>query len=241
MLWLQEIKKQYPSAIPCHQFFPKANWTLAELGLTPTNTLFAECTCRDEINKSAVNRIGNHWGESFNLSGLAGFPSAGITGFTAYADHAPDNGYLFIFYGPHVGFDHDGKIGSIKRDGMSRITSSCGSLIHYLSKLQSNPDYVPVFDAYDSGQYVVESSLQGEVSQFLNDKNPVAALTEYAFAKIEENLIEVIKKSNVKTNIYLLGGILINTPIRANDYFVLKSALHRDSNAKEFKSGWIKN
>lgn len=240
MLWLQALKDQFPAAIPCHQFFPKANWTLAELGLTPTNTLFAECTCRDEINKSAINRIGNHWGESFNLSGLAGFPVSGITGFSAYVDHAPDNGNLFIFYGPHVGFDHEGNIGSIKRDGMNKTTSSCGSLIHYLKKLQNNPDYNPVFDSHDTGQFLVESSLHQEASKFCNATNPIAAITESAFVKIEENLIHVINKSITNTTIYLLGGILINTPVKTNDYFLLKSALYRIKGEEQFKSDWIK-
>lgn len=239
MTWRKTIENQFPDAIPCHKFFAKANWKLAERGLTPANTLFAECTCRDEINQPTVEILGNRWGESFNLSGLAGFPVAGKTGFSAYANHAPDNGNLFIFYGPHVGIDREGNIGQIRRDGMTQTSTCCGSLLIYLDKLRNDVGYKPKFDPLDVGQYLVESSLDNVSSQFLNDDDQIVALTNAAFLKIEQQLLDVITQSDCSVDIYLLGGLIINTPRNLSDHFVLKSALNKKGSETMFTADWI--
>lgn len=239
MSWIQAVKGYFPTAVSRQQLFDRANLALTKKGLTSNNTLFAECLCRDEINKSAIRQMGRRWGESFNLSGLAGFPISGVTGFSAYANHVPDNGYLFVLFGPHVGVDSEGKIGSIKREGMAGASSSCGSLLHYMSKVTQSSDYFPKFESYDAGQYLVESSLHGEQQKFLKANDPITAITELAFEKIEQNLLDVIARVSPANDIYLLGGILVNSPAEQEDHFVLKSALHKGKDSADYNRGWV--
>jgi hypothetical protein len=239
MNWLKSVNQSYPNAAPCNEIFTRANEILACKGLDADNTLFAVCCCRDEINKTAIHELSSKWGENFDLSGLAGFPTAGITGLTAYSHHVPDDGNLFIFYGPHIGFDEDGRIGLIRREGMSKNTASCGSLIHYLSKFEDDTDYAPLFDPNDVGQYFVEFSLYPEAAEVASADNSVFELTNLAFEKIEKSLLEIIRLSNVRENIYLLGGVLINNPVKGKDYFDPRSSLFRRQNDTVYCRGWF--
>ena len=51
------------------------------------------------------------------MGGLAGFPFGGVTGFGAMAHHIPDNGSCLVVYGPHVGIDSRGIVGTVERRG----------------------------------------------------------------------------------------------------------------------------
>ena len=45
------------------------------------------------------------------MGGLGGIPFVGKSGYGAFASHAPENGHIFIGYGPHVGITEEGEIG----------------------------------------------------------------------------------------------------------------------------------
>jgi Limiting CO2-inducible proteins B/C beta carbonyic anhydrases len=83
-------------------------------GLTPSNTLFAQSICPDEVNHEPGNSIPNlfaeHFGKVFHLGGLGAIPFTGKTGFAAYASHVPrDNGHLFVLLAPHIGISDNGR------------------------------------------------------------------------------------------------------------------------------------
>jgi hypothetical protein len=79
------------------------------------STLFAQSICPDEINHKEGNvprlLIHNFMDKVFHMGGLAGLPFTGRTGFNAFSHHIPDDGNLFVLYGPHVGISRDGKVG----------------------------------------------------------------------------------------------------------------------------------
>lgn len=49
------------------------------------------------------------------LSGLAGLPFVGKTGWGAFSSHVPKNGNIVVLFAPHVGIDVNGVVGSIYR------------------------------------------------------------------------------------------------------------------------------
>jgi len=49
------------------------------------------------------------------MGGLAGIPFVGKSGFNAFAHHVPEDGNIFILYGPHVAVSDIGEIGKYKR------------------------------------------------------------------------------------------------------------------------------
>ena len=89
------ITENFAGAIQGDQLTKRVNAILEERGFTPENTLFANSTCPDEINRF-VTSFEQYWGENFPLGGLAGLPFTGVTGFGAYSHHVPDGGNLFI-------------------------------------------------------------------------------------------------------------------------------------------------
>jgi len=56
-------------------------------------------------------------GEVFILGGLAGFPFTGNAGWAQLIDQVPDNGNIFVLYGPHMGVDAEAKFGKVRRPG----------------------------------------------------------------------------------------------------------------------------
>lgn len=65
----------------------------------------------------------------FPLSGLAGFPFVGKTGWGAFSSHCPENGNIVILFAPHVGIDSNGNVGKIERDGQINASGACGASI----------------------------------------------------------------------------------------------------------------
>ena len=95
---------------------------LSIYGFKDDNTLFADCSCPDEINHDDSEDdltllFFRRWGEIFPLSGLAGIPFVGKSGWTAFTTHVPEDGNIVALFAPHVGIDKDGNVGELQRNG----------------------------------------------------------------------------------------------------------------------------
>ena len=62
---------------------------LAKHGFNPENSINLISTCRDEVCRPFTEQVDRVWGNSFNISSLAGFCFCGRTGFKAAMAHAP--------------------------------------------------------------------------------------------------------------------------------------------------------
>eukprot|EP00957_Ditylum_brightwellii_P104699 7979346-Ditylum_brightwellii.AAC.1 len=98
------------------------------------------------------------------MGGLAGFPFGGKTSFGAMAAHIPDGGSCLVVYGPHVGVDSTGKVGTVERRGRANGGSCCGSAVAAAGYVGSvfNGDAEeasPPTAALDAQQYFVGSML----------------------------------------------------------------------------------
>jgi len=115
-------EKFFPGAMKGHDVDESIFCMLTAEGFTDDNTLYADCSCPDEINhddpeEDITSLMTKRWGEIFPLAGLAGFPFTGKTGWGAFSAHVPKDGHILVLYAPHVGVDSNGKVGSITRDG----------------------------------------------------------------------------------------------------------------------------
>lgn len=241
--WLETVRREYPNAIPWYQLKQTLATVLSGFGMTPENTLMASAVCRDEINQKGTQDLADYWGERFELAGLAGFPSAGVTGLGAYSSHVPEEGNLLIFYGPHVGVGYSGDLGKVERPGRSKEGGSCGSLLAFLGKCQKEAHYSPTLSDLDVEQYYVESSMLSAVPNILNDTNPVKALTHSAFVATNEKLDKLLEALGYTGPIALIGGITINTPTvteTIEDYFVpLRADILNHNNNKGEIVSWL--
>jgi hypothetical protein len=224
MKWKESIEGVFQGTVPFSQLEERARSALGAFSLTPDNTLFANVTCRDEINKPSVEAFARYWGENFDLAGLGGYPSAGITGFTAYAHHVPDGGNLFILYGPHIGVNETGKLGRVTRPGLSHESAACGALMGFVNKVLENRSYLVRPDPLDREQNILEESLLSSMERIVSQPDPIVPLTEQMYRIIEDRVLEILTHIHFDRQIVLLGGLHINTPRATDDLLAVRRA-----------------
>ena len=171
--------------------------------------------------------------EPFVMGGLAGFPFGGVTSFGAMAHHIPDGGSCLVVYGPHVGVDDYGTVGTVNRRGRAKGGACCGSAAAALSKIRKGamvpkeegaPAQLPATDSLDAQQAYVDAQLAPYAQRLLNADDRNAELP-YALYDAQKQMMDSIVArgaSQLEGNGYiaLLGGIQINTPDGISDYFL---------------------
>lgn len=221
---LKTLQREFPSALRWDELLARWGVALADHGFNRGNTLCANVICRDEINQRNMASFAGAWGPNFELAGLAGFPSGGLTAFSAYKSHVPDDGYLLIVFGPHMGVSSRGELGRLERPGMDGASTSCGSVLGFLGKLAEDPDYTPQYDRLDAEQYTVESSLIARKDEYIDRPEVKKAIHESMYRTIEESVLEILDRIHFDRQIALIGGLIINTPHESSDFFVPRRA-----------------
>ncbi|MBB3698192.1 hypothetical protein KMW28_17460 [Flammeovirga yaeyamensis] len=189
-----------------------------------SKVLMATSVCSDDINVPSTTFFNVLFGP-FNMGGLGGIPFVGKTGMTAFAHHVPDGGSAFIFYGPHIGITLEGETGKMYRPRMEEKGNSCGALMLALNRLQDE-NYKPVRADDDIQQMLLEENLLPYRERILESSDQAKAITEVTYEIIDKQIHEYIKacKSEFHVDkITLLGGIVINTELGTDDYFVAKN------------------
>ena len=193
------------------------------------NSLVATSLCADEVNRVLEQDLGKAFDYNFSMGGLAGFPFGGITSFGAMASHIPDGGSCLVVFGPHVGVDSDGKVGTTQRRGRENGGACCGSAIaasgyvagvHSGSATKYGPPEVPD----DAQQNFVGTALLPYAAALEKASDKMVELP-YALYDAQKKLMDTIVSAGAgnvagdgKTAV--LGGIQINTPPGKSDYFL---------------------
>lgn len=224
MPWSEMIQERFPTAQPAGKLVAQSGRELIRRGFTPDDTLLAHAFCRDEVNAPVLTKFEDFWGETFNLSGLGGYPTAGRTGFAACASHVPDGGNLFVVYGPHIGISSDASFGKLRRRGMKHDTTCCGALVGFLGKIQQSRNYFVMRDPLDADMNTLEEALLPSTSRVLEHASPLLELTQVTLEVIERQIKQIIHQSSFNGRCALLGGVIINTPHPAEDWFAPISA-----------------
>lgn len=168
------------------------------------------------------------------MGGLAGFPFGGVTAFGAMAHHIPDGGSCLVVYGPHVGVDKDGSIGTVNRRGRVTSGACCGSAVAahaYVERVHckvAKEARAPTeSDPVDAQQTMVGNFLLPYAQRLQDAGTNEKRMTELPFALFEAQdslMQEIVKKGckqvGSKGKIALLGGIQINTPAGMDDFFL---------------------
>ena len=109
------------TAVACGRAAQRA---LDGLGFEVNNMVFANSTSRDEFTREhhwwaylegrATDVVSETPSPTFDIGGLGGMLAAGKTGLELVASHALEQvGAIFLFFGPHVGCDGDGRMGFV--------------------------------------------------------------------------------------------------------------------------------
>ena len=122
------IHKYYPNAITTIDSVNKLiDFAEEQLDLEPGQVMLADSICSDDVNSIQYPARAHEFLGPFKMGGLDGFPFTGLTGMGAFASHVPDEGAVFIYYGPHIGITKTGEIGEIHRFGQSKNSGCCGA------------------------------------------------------------------------------------------------------------------
>lgn len=225
-----KVNSAYPGALTNSDLVSKVKSALEKHGYGKT-TLLASSLCCDEVNRILEKDFSAVYGDNFSMGGLAGFSFGGVTSFGAMAHHIPAGGSCLVVYGPHVGVDADGAVGKVNRRGRDGSGACCGSAAAaagYVSKVTSgeiSEAGVPT-DPLDAQQTWVGKKLCVHGKRLADAEEPTVELPLALFDCQDELMKNIVSKGCGEVAgaglIALLGGIQINTPEGASDYFLPK-------------------
>ena len=214
-------KREKLAIIP--QFYPGASTTIDsvnhlidfienELDLETNKVMMADSICSDDVNSIQYPSRALEFLGPFKMGGLDGFPFTGLTGMAAFASHVPDDGAIFIYYGPHIGVSKAGKIGEITRKGQNHVSGCCGAAKAGLNKLIADTIVEGNVTDMDYQMNSIEQILLKEKDRILLSKEPLFEATEVIYEAIDKRINDLVANTNFKCNwIVLVGTILINS------------------------------
>jgi len=204
-------------------------------GFTQKNTLYGQSLGADEANHVSGelgDQMRHCWGHVFNLGGIGGIPFVGKTGFTAFSHHVPDNGNLFILYGPNIGVSPQGELGKLLRDGQTNLSATCSSAIGAYEAVL-NGEKVPDGPTHDMMIHL-KRALKDKASSIKQQEVPMAALAREMFELSDKMMRDIINFGYGDGWLALLGGIQINlsSPL-ASVFLPLKFTIAKKDTAQK--------
>lgn len=227
---VSKIEEAFPGALTNAALVNKLTAALTAKGCNLGKTLVATSLCCDEVNRPLETDLAAVFDTNFNMGGLAGFPFGGATSFGAMASHIPDGGDCVVVYGPHVGVDSTGAVGTTERRGKEAGGACCGSAVAasgYVAGVLGGDAPAPLpTDALDAQQFFVGSMLMPYADRLDKADEKMVELP-YALYDAQTDLMKkILKKSGSAVGsgkTYVVGGVQINTPPGETDYFLPKS------------------
>ncbi|MFC6268988.1 hypothetical protein [Frigoriflavimonas asaccharolytica] len=207
------IQKWYPKAVTT---IDTINFIIDfvedQLDLEPKQVMLADSVCSDDVNSIQYPVRTQEFLGPFKMGGLNGFPFTGLTGMGAFASHVPDDGAVFIYYGPHIGITKDGVLGEINRVGQSKNTSCCGAANGALAKLQNNQILLGNITEIDYQMNTIEQMMLAQKDRILTAKTPIFETTEIIYEAIDKRINELVEATTYHCKyVILVGVILINS------------------------------
>jgi Limiting CO2-inducible proteins B/C beta carbonyic anhydrases len=224
------VSKNFPRAVTNAELVDKVSSALAPYGFGES-TLVATSLCCDEVNRVLDLDFGKRYNINFSMGGLAGFAFGGVTSFGAMAHHIPDGGSCLIVYGPHVGIDYNGKVGSVNRRGRAAPGGCCGSAlaahghvcaVHKGEAKAVDESVLAVPEEHQ--QALVGKMLMPYAERLVKSPEPMVELP-LALYDAQKKMMDSIVAAGCQEvagegKIALLGGVQINTPEAESDYFL---------------------
>lgn len=229
---LKIIRQWYPNAITTIDSVNiLIDYVEDKLELEPTKVMLADIICSDDVNSIQYPARALEFLGPFKMGGLDGFPFTGLTGMGAFASHVPDEGAVFIYYGPHIGITKDGTIGEIHRVGQTKNSGCCGAAKGALNKLLHNEIKEGNITEIDYQMNTIEQIIYKQKDRILHAKTPLFEATEVIYEAIDERIHELVEKTNYNCKyVILIGAILINSDSDMGSYTSIKRFDIKDLN-----------
>jgi Limiting CO2-inducible proteins B/C beta carbonyic anhydrases len=211
--YLATIRTFYPDARTTNDTVTRLLDLLSgRLQLEPRQVMSADSICSDDLNVIEYPRRAYEMLGPFKMGGLNGFPFAGLTGMGAFAHHVPEDGAVFVFYGPHIGITRAGTPGQVLRPGQTKASSCCGAAIAAVTKLLSGGLSEAPATELDYQQNTIEQVFWRGRDRIVGAPSPIVAATDVMYDAIETRVDLLASRTSYPCPyLILMGGILINT------------------------------
>jgi Limiting CO2-inducible proteins B/C beta carbonyic anhydrases len=207
------IRKYYHDAITTIDSVNRLiDFVEEKLDLEPAQVMLADSICSDDVNSIQYPARAHEFLGPFKMGGLDGFPFTGLTGMGAFASHVPDDGAVFVYYGPHVGVSKNGSFGEIHRFGQSKNSGCCGAAKGALNKLINGQITAGNVTDMDYQMNTIEQILLKEKDRVLGAAIPLKEATEVIYEAIDRRIEELVAATQYNCRyVILIGAILINS------------------------------
>lgn len=206
------VRRWYPNAMTTIDTMNQIiDYVEDVLDLEPTHIMMADSICSDDVNSIQYPVRASEFLGPFKMGGLDGFPFTGLTGMGAFASHVPDDGAVFIYYGPHIGVSKDSILGEIHRLGHSKNTSCCGAAKAGLKKLLDGNIKPGEVTDIDFQMNTIEQILYNEKARITKSGDPLLTATEVIYEATNKRINELVAQTKYNCHyVILMGAILIN-------------------------------
>jgi len=138
---INTVQEHFPTAVSMDDFLFKLEMALCAYGFTGENSIAVANMCRDEITCGLKYKIEKAYPLVFNINGLGGGITCGVTGIGAGLSHSPKSvagkaRYVFFSF-PHIAITSKGVLGTVGRPGQDQPNFACGALIAALGQLKA--------------------------------------------------------------------------------------------------------
>lgn len=211
---LELVRKFYPNALTTIDTVNKLiDFIEDELNIPASKVMIADSICSDDVNSIQYPaRATQEFLGPFKMGGLDGFPFTGLTGMGAFASHVPDDGAVYIYYGPHIGISKESKIGEILRHGQHNTSGCCGAAKGALKKLSDGIIVEGNVTDMDYQMNTIEQILLKQKDRILSAEMPIQEATEVIYEAIDERILELVAATNYNCKyVILMGAVMINS------------------------------
>jgi len=220
------VKQHFPTALGVDDYLARVEILLGKSGFTGENSITVLNLCRDEVTNPLKRKVQTVFGEPFNVHGLGGVLTCGVTGMKAGLSHAPvvqaggREKYIFFSF-PHIAIDSCGEPGKISRAARPG-SHACGALLKVLGELNSHESCVEYHeigekeehDAMDPEYSILKHRLERRIAAagLKHVSFELVSLTSIAEQAITEDLETLISQSidTSKADYAVVTGIQIH-------------------------------
>jgi hypothetical protein len=207
------IRQYYPNALTTIDTVNRfIDYVEDELDLEPAQIMLADSICSDDVNSIQYPARAHEFLGPFKLGGLDGFPFVGLTGMGAFASHVPDEGAVFVYYGPHIGVSKTGTLGEIHRIGQHKNSGCCGAAKAALNNLTAGRIVAGHITDIDYQMNTIEQLLLAQQDRILQAALPLHEATNVIYEAIDARIQELVARTSYNCRyVLLMGAVLINS------------------------------
>jgi len=218
------LGKYFPGALPVTPVVRRTVEVLHafDTSICKDSVIYGESICPDEINhdKNGLSaRMVHEWGSQFPMGGIGGAPFVGTTGFGAFSHHVPDDGHVFILFGPHIAVSDSGELGKYLRIGQHCQSSACGAVLAAYNSCKAGEVNPAVVDMSDMQQSWLRQTVHASYDEIAEAPEPLETLIKKTYAAIEKTMLQIVNHNFGNGKLILLGGIQLNLPNPYDDHF----------------------